>query len=240
MCTVTYIPGKNNGFILTSNRDEAVSRKTLPPDVYKENGVEILWPKDAVAGGSWIGVSDKNRLICLLNGAFINHVRRPAYRHSRGIVVRELLQTEDPDTYLKEVELNNVEPFTVLVLDWRKDNLQFTELIWDETQKHFRDLATDQFHIWSSSTLYSNSMKAIRKNWFESWIENGDYSQDSIIDFHLNAGCGDPNIDLQIDRGSLKTVSVTSVLRSPETVSMCYRDLIEGKQYKKDFETISL
>lgn len=240
MCTVTFIPGKNHSFILTSNRDEVVSRKTLPPDIYKENDVEILWPKDAVAGGSWIGVSDKNRLVCLLNGAFKNHTRKSAYRHSRGIVVRELLQTENPNKYLNEVPLNGVEPFTVLILDWNQTHFQFTELIWDETQKYFRNLPVDQFHIWSSSTLYSDSMKAIRKSWFENWVANSDYSQDSIIDFHLHAGCGDPNIDLQIDRGLLKTVSVTSVLRTPEALTMCYRDLVEGKQYKKDFETISL
>lgn len=240
MCTVTYIPRKDKDFTLTSNRDEAVSRKTLAPDFYKVNGTEILCPKDALAGGSWIGVSDKNRLVCLLNGAFKNHLRKPAYRYSRGKVVQELLTTPDAVSCLQNLDLTGVEPFTVLVLDWSEDALRFLELIWDENDKHIRSLPTDRFHIWSSSTLYSDSMKAIRKSWFADWIENGDHSQDSIIDFHLNAGCGDSNIDLQIDRGPLKTVSVTSVDKDQERVSMCYRDLIEGKQYKKNFESISL
>ncbi len=72
MCTVTYLPLGNNNFILTSNRDETPLRKTIPPKEYDENGVELTYPKDELAGGTWIGLSDKNRLVCLLNGGFKN------------------------------------------------------------------------------------------------------------------------------------------------------------------------
>ena len=34
MCTVTIIPKGKNDFILTSNRDEAPNRTSLPPDFY--------------------------------------------------------------------------------------------------------------------------------------------------------------------------------------------------------------
>ena len=51
MCTVSLIPISENDFILTSNRDEAVGRKTLFPEFYQEQGVRVLYPKDAVAGG---------------------------------------------------------------------------------------------------------------------------------------------------------------------------------------------
>ena len=61
MCTVTYLPLGNNEFILTSNRDESPVRKTILPKKYFENGVEILYPKDELAGGTWIGTSNKNR-----------------------------------------------------------------------------------------------------------------------------------------------------------------------------------
>ncbi len=239
MCTVTFIPKENQSFILTSNRDEAVSRKTVPPDFHKENGVEMLYPKDELAGGTWIGLSDKNRLVCLLNGAFANHVRKPNYRMSRGRVVKDLLQVNDFLSFLNHCDLEGVEPFTILALDWNGD-LIFHELIWDGGKRHLRSLDTAAFHIWSSSTLYSDSMKMSRREWFENWKENGDYSQDSIIDFHLNAGGGDKNVDLQIDRGNLKTVSITSICKNSDETTMCYRDLIKNKLYKKTFETISL
>ena len=54
MCTVTYLPLENDGFILTSNRDESPMRKTIPPKKYLENGVELAYPKDQLAGGTWI------------------------------------------------------------------------------------------------------------------------------------------------------------------------------------------
>ena len=75
MCTVTYFPLGKNDFILTSNRDETPFRKTIPPKKYLENGVELTYPKDELAGGTWIGTSSKNRLVCVLNGAFIKHKR---------------------------------------------------------------------------------------------------------------------------------------------------------------------
>ena len=34
MCTVTLIPTGENNFILTSNRDEVINRKTLLPEFY--------------------------------------------------------------------------------------------------------------------------------------------------------------------------------------------------------------
>merc|ERR1711916_286128 len=75
MCTVTYLPLENNNFIFTSNRDETPLRKTMPPKKYLENGVELTYPKDELAGVTWIGTSEKQRLVCILNGGFENHKR---------------------------------------------------------------------------------------------------------------------------------------------------------------------
>src|SRR5690606_27855602 len=75
MCTLTFIPKGNFDFIITSNRDEASFRKTLPPKTYVVDGEKLVYPKDEVAGGTWIGVSSRNRLVCLLNGGFIAHER---------------------------------------------------------------------------------------------------------------------------------------------------------------------
>ena len=77
MCTVTYLPLKGNDFILTSSRDVPFSReKALHPQEFIEEGIKLWYPKDGKAGGSWIGLSSKNRLICLLNGAFEYHTSK--------------------------------------------------------------------------------------------------------------------------------------------------------------------
>ncbi|MFD2433530.1 NRDE family protein [Mesonia maritima] len=82
MCTITFIPllKEEKGFVVTSNRDESANRKTLPPKVVEEKGVKLLYPKDEVAGGTWIGASGKKRLICLMNGAFKPHQRKSLTR----------------------------------------------------------------------------------------------------------------------------------------------------------------
>ena len=60
MCTVTIIPKGDNDFVLTSNRDEAPQRISLAPKVYTIDDTRLLFPKDKLSGGTWIGVSEKN------------------------------------------------------------------------------------------------------------------------------------------------------------------------------------
>jgi hypothetical protein len=46
MCVLTYIPTENQGFILTSNRDEAVSRiLAVPPKKYQLGGNMYFFQK---------------------------------------------------------------------------------------------------------------------------------------------------------------------------------------------------
>ncbi|MBK6665833.1 MAG: NRDE family protein [Saprospiraceae bacterium] len=69
MCTVSYMPTKS-GFILTSSRDESKVRKALPPATYHLHGQDLVFPKDILAGGTWIAASERGQVACLLNGAF--------------------------------------------------------------------------------------------------------------------------------------------------------------------------
>ena len=66
MCTVTFLPLGENNFILTSSRDVPYSReKALEPKKYAEDSVDLIYPKDGKASGTWIGTSSKNRLISI-------------------------------------------------------------------------------------------------------------------------------------------------------------------------------
>jgi uncharacterized protein with NRDE domain len=83
MCTVTYIP-QSQGFIITSSRDEKLQRLTLQPAIYEHFVSEIVYPKDKMAGGTWIAVNMQNHIGCLINGAFENHQKQDHYQKSRG------------------------------------------------------------------------------------------------------------------------------------------------------------
>ncbi len=223
MCTVTYLPLENEGFILTSNRDESPMRKTIPPQKYIENDVALVYPKDELAGGTWIGTSEKNRLVCLLNGGFENHQRNTYYRMSRGVVVKNILSVEDPVQYIEDFDFDNIEPFTVVLVDWGKE-LTTYELVWDGTQKHFQKLPQEP-KIWSSSTLYTSEMKAERKEWFRDWLkDHKDYDQESILTFHQSTDKGTEGTTLKMKRPFVETVSVTSVKKSAQ-LSIDYIDI---------------
>lgn len=147
MCTVTYFPLKDK-IILTSNRDEKPNRSAQ--EIHSENG--IFYPKDPAKNGTWFAVTKSGNAIVLLNGAFKNHQRKADYRKSRGIIVLDLINKENVFKSLELIDLENIEPFTLVV--FQKNEL--AEFRWDGTEKHFKKLDIHQPYIWSSATLYND------------------------------------------------------------------------------------
>lgn len=237
MCTVTLIPTRDNSFILTSNRDEAINRKTLTPEFYLIDKTSMLFPKDALAGGTWIGMSDKDTMICLLNGGFENHKRLPSYKISRGVVVKDLLAAGNLERAMKTYDCEGIEPFTIVAVSWQ-EKLSFFEMVWDGESSHIRKLKKEK-HIWSSSTLYTPEMKKMRKDWFNDFKGENKMTPNDILDFHKNAGIGDDNVDLKIDRGVLRTCSITQIVKTDIEVSMRYEDLQSNEVNTIIFEAIT-
>lgn len=233
MCTVTYLPLGNNDFILTSNRDESPTRKTISPQEYLVDGVKLLFPMDEVAGGTWIGLSEKNRLICLLNGGFKIHQRATSYKMSRGVIVKMLLTSDDAVADIENFDFNGIEPFTIVLVDWN-NGLKTYELVWTGTEKHFKELKQEP-HIWSSSTLYTDKMKQLRKDWFADWLATqSSFTTDEIVKFHQDKTKGNSEISLKMKRAIVETISTTCVKKSSEGITVDYFD------YVNDDRVISL
>ena len=224
MCTVTYLPIGDSDFILTSNRDELPTRKTIDPTDYVEDGVILTYPKDELAGGTWIGLSDKNRLVCLLNGGFESYEREASYKMSRGIIVKAILKSDDFEKYISTFDFKGIEPFTIILVDWNS-NLKTYELVWDGKQQHFSKLKNEP-KIWSSSTLYSKKEKELRKSWFANWLENqSKITQEGILKFHHNSEIGTPENSIKMKRSYVETVSITSVKKNSDSIRMTYEKL---------------
>ncbi|ARV15320.1 NRDE family protein [Polaribacter sp. SA4-12] len=232
MCTVTYLPLGNNNFILTSNRDETPLRNTIHPQEYLENGVLLKYPKDELAGGTWVGLSDKKRLVCLLNGGFEIHKRKSSYKMSRGIIVKNILSADDSVSYINNFDFTEIEPFTLVLVDW-KQQLETYELVWDGITKHFTKLKQEP-KIWSSSTLYTQQMKQLRKEWFADFLkENIGYQQDKIVQFHENDTLGTPDFSIKMKRPFVETVSITSIIKIASKVKMNYLDFVNNSKTKQ-------
>ncbi|MFV8226810.1 NRDE family protein [Christiangramia aquimixticola] len=225
MCTVTLVPHPESlsGFILTSNRDEAVGRKTLPPAWERYNEVKLYFPKDKLAGGTWLGVSKLSRCICLMNGGEEPHVRKKDYRKSRGIVVKEFLAADKLKNFRSEYNYEGIEPFTMIIVEWH-NGLSFQELIWDGEEVKFSHLPLKE-HIWSSSPLYSQEMKSERIKWFNELKTAGGFSSENLLDFHYSAGKGNKEYGLIIDRGFLKTQSISQIVNLENELKFSYENL---------------
>ncbi len=166
MCTVVFIPGNKKCFF-GSLRDESPSRpKAMMPEIYINGETAFLAPTDPVAGGTWIGVTDVGNVIVLLNGGFENHEKKQHYKKSRGLIVAELLATEIPVIEWNLCDMQDVEPFTLIV--WSDNNL--IQLVWDGVERHRMLLDTKLPYLWSSTTLYNLHIRAKREELFQNWI----------------------------------------------------------------------
>ncbi len=232
MCTVSFIPNTLNGnFVLTSNRDEDARRPTVAPKIYNFEIVKLAFPKDEISGGSWIAISEKGKINCLLNGGIGFHQKQKYHTISRGTILLDLTKSElSTRSFFQDTDLYNVEPFTIVSIQQQDANvIDLTEVIWDGTNKHFRNLQVGQPHIWSSAQLYTDEHKELRKKWFADFIayNQSTLTKDRIIDFHSGSHSEDVGVNVIMQRGDiLKTVSITQITSEDAALKMSYSDLL--------------
>ena len=248
MCTVTYLP-RHSGFILTHNRDEAPSRS--PMSIVREKtpgGDTLLFPRDIQAGGTWIATSRQGRTACLLNGAFVLHQRVLPYRRSRGLMLLDFFDWENPDDFFRDYNLEGMEPFTFLffqhsaISDRAADSI--IELRWDGHQRYLKSLSETEPHFWCSATLYPSDMQVRREQVFKDWLHthpvqdlratNPRSAIPAITHLHLTGGIHDPENNFVMNRaGKVQTVSLTQVIADEKNARMRYFDLLGGNRSER-------
>ena len=232
MCTVSFVSSGGRYFI-TSNRDEHISRPlALQPKEETIGSVKVLFPKDPKAGGTWFALNEFGAVGVLLNGAFVNHQLGGNYAKSRGLVLLDIISSNNPVGVLKEMELYQIEPFTLVLFD-----VGLMEFRWDGNQKYFRGLDTAQNHIWSSATLYSDETIQKRAKMFDRFqtSKNSAIKPSDIMDFHSN-NHDDFENGFIIDRESgLKTFSVTQAILGEDQILMKHLDLLNDKVFEVPF-----
>lgn len=233
MCTVTF--AKSGGqVVITSNRDEQVSRPSLPPAVYEVNATRLLFPKDPRAGGTWFAASERGSVLVLLNGSSIPHTHQPPYRRSRGLIVLDLLSQESAIEAWHAIDLDRVEPFTIVLYE---ANLLY-QLEWDGGSKIDNALNPSDAHIWSSTTLYPKDVREQRQNWFDAFTRsNPQPSPDELLHFHQYTQSGDSQNGLVVDRQgiNLKTLSITQAVVGTQKLTLTHRDLAGNAVYRNGF-----
>ncbi len=233
MCTVTFIKTSDKVYI-TSNRDELALRPAaLAPEIYAYGSGRIIFPKDGLAGGTWMALHENGNAMVLLNGAFERHIHQPPYRLSRGLIFLAIFDSPTPVHEFEQIDLDQIEPFTLVI--WQQQALW--EARWDGRNKTWRTLPDDVMHIWSSATLYDEAVRHKREAWFARWQASAPViSTESIERFHEFAGDGDAATDLRMNReGLLQTVSISNITIGASGSVFRYNDLLQGGFYTQSF-----
>jgi Transport and Golgi organisation 2 len=222
MCTVSYIP-TNNGYVLTSNRDEHFSRPhaELPnKKQYQEEG--IWYPKDGGAGGSWIALKQDGNSAVLLNGAFEKHIKEAKYRKSRGLIFLSIIKQDNLLHGFTTEKLDGIEPFTLIV----KNAKGLFECNWDGKNKHLQEKDRSLAHIWSSCTLYNQEVRLKRGSYFSNWfINNSIPSVAQIVEMHQSSPFPNNAENFMMQRSDgISTVSITCIKVDSEQSEINYLD----------------
>jgi hypothetical protein len=236
MCTVSFVKA-NGKIIITSNRDEKIIRpNAIEPKTYQLNNKNVIFPKDNKAGGTWYAIDEQSNVLVLLNGAEEKHILKDSYRKSRGLIVLDLIGSESPLKAWKTIDLEQIEPFTLVLFE----NQKLYQLRWNETGKSTLALDTDQNHIWSSSTLYSKEVRNKRANWFFTFLDTKpEVNETELFNFHRYTEEDNNEHGLVINRNDvLKTLSITQTIIEQNKVSIHYNDLIAEQDFSNIFISI--
>lgn len=214
MCTVSFVP-LPDGYVLTSNRDECPSRKTNPPTkIQLSNSRAIYCPVDTLRGGTWIAIGEAGKTACLLNGAFKKHTQQPAYRKSRGHFVIDAFKAKSFTSYTKNVCLDEIEPFTLLLVEPGK----LQTLVWDGRAKHILHLPSNLPYLWSSCTLYTPLEHIKKEDYFTEKLGATLSSTDLLLRIH-----GKEEVTpFILNHDKLKTVSITQVIHKGQQGRLKY------------------
>jgi uncharacterized protein with NRDE domain len=236
MCTVSFVCS-NDEIIITSNRDEKIIRPSaIPPKNYTLNGKNIIYPKDSKAGGTWYAVDENGTVLVLLNGADEKHQVKLPYRKSRGQIVLEMISSTSPKEFWDEINLENIEPFTLVLFQ----DKQLFQLRWNGIEKSTVDLDIDKNYIWSSSTLYSKAIREQRSSWFYTFLDaNPEITEAKMLHFHRYTETDNDENGLVINRNDeLRTLSITQAVIEKNKVMIHHLDLIADKEFSKTFISI--
>jgi uncharacterized protein with NRDE domain len=233
MCTVSFV-NANGKIIITSNRDEKILRpNAIEPRNYHINNKKIIFPKDQKAGGTWYAIDEHSNVMVLLNGAEEKHIIKDSYRKSRGLIVLDIISSESPIAAWKSIDLNDIEPFTLVLFE----NQKLYQLRWNEIEKETKELDINESHIWSSSTLYPSEIRAKRAKWFFNFLDTKPVvNEDEMFNFHRYTEGDNAEHGLVINRNDvLKTLSITQTVIEKNKVEIHYVDLIAEKEFSNTF-----
>ncbi len=122
MCTIALLleTVADAALVLVANRDEVYARPTRPP----ERSVSgVVGGVDVLSGGTWLAVRADGQFAAVTNQRALS--TPPPGLRSRGLVVRELVESDDPDAYVRAIDPTRYASMNLVWGDGRRASIGY-------------------------------------------------------------------------------------------------------------------
>lgn len=190
MCTLLVAVGLWPAvpLLVAANRDEAWRRRSEEPLVWKAGERRVFGPRDAVAGGTWLGLNDRGLFVGVTNrfGAPPDSRRR-----SRGLAVVDALAAADRKDAIDTVfgrGPKHHNPFHLAVAD-----RQGLTILWDDgKQQHVEERGRGVHVLTERSFGADASPRDDRLADIEGWLIDSESPPLDELQFWLSGHGEDP------------------------------------------------
>lgn len=228
MCTATYFKDRFDRIVFTTNRDEHAARPTKAPNIYHVNGERLLFPKDELAGGTWVAVNEKAYIACMMNGAEGEHEwLGTTAQKSRGQVLLDSFQFKSAHAFLEHGDFEAAHPFSLLLI--KNGEPELFAIKWNGSEKWIEKFDADVPHIWSAHTLYPEEQRNERLARFQEWSKDTSHLQSQEA-FQLHQSSKASGGLLLENSNQVNTVSVTQLLLDDSKCKMHYYEIQTQEQ----------
>jgi hypothetical protein len=204
------------------NRDERLSRRpAFAPAIDQLRGVPFIAPRDGDHGGAWIGVNQFGLALCLLN-RYEDRVEREARAYtSRGLLVKNLLDSSsriEAQRSVEEIDLREFQPFTLIALDPGERCLMIE---WTGGELIFGDGEPAMPLV--SSSFDPSGARSARKAEFEKLARSsGSIDARMLMNFHQSHAPARGPLSVCMHRDDARTVSFSHIKVVADSVSFFY------------------
>ncbi|NNM33735.1 MAG: hypothetical protein HKO53_11750 [Gemmatimonadetes bacterium] len=222
MCTISWLPSQD-GYEVRMNRDERRSRPpAMPPSVIDAGEGKAITPRDPEGAGTWVGVNDRGVTVALANVYPADPPPAPLRPRSRGLLVLDALACPDGEAVMDLVEgadTERLQPFHLLAF---QPDQPVLAVVWDG-----RELTRRRYDqpglVATSSSRDQRAAEGVRRSWFEVQAAlHGAFTGPLLDRLHRSRHPEPGAWAVSMERSDAATVSMSTVIVDPETVSFVY------------------
>lgn len=204
MCTLSWRhEGDGDGYHLFFNRDERKTRqRESGPSLVRENGVQLIAPRDADHGGTWLAVNEQGVTYALLNHYDLS-AQRPAPKNptSRGVLPIRL----GSGSSLEEMDLHAFRPFHLVRVAPSQSTRHW---IWNGASLTDSILSEDDRPL-TTSSFDSGRAIELRRQAFRELGETP--STEALAAFHRSGSVHGSPYGVLMQRDDAQTMSITHI-----------------------------